>query len=997
MNARKNKIIVNTVIKSFYYVSLFILIGCLSKPDDRKKSSDIYPAHNRTEAIRLDSLENHLNNLLNNHELSLDSIESIFDRIEADIAQNYGTPSLYQALITHKRGNLEYYRWIQGDEKAFQEAINYFRSAIEMRSGIPADCTVIADLADIKGYNNIGACYMEINAPYKSLENLNKALLIAEKYSDNNVFYEQIMKLQTRAARTYTELGDYENAISYYDNIIMLCEKNSKKDTSEIFTEWKFRAIIEKAAILADRLEQPENALPDLLLAENKLIKSHFPCRDILLASTYHKLGLTCEFLEKYDESNEYYQKSVKLNAENHQTEGMANNYYNLGFLFSMKSQYDSAVYYLHKAGELYELMGITNRRAYIFLVLAFAEYNSKHYHRCIELLNQSLKLQIPGFIPVSVHSNPEIGSKPLADKKLVLKLFEIKSQALMHIYCNSKDPKYLYSTYDTYTLADYLIGLIRSEFVPDASKLNLVKTAKPIYEKAIEACRELYLLNGQDSCMNRAFEYSEKSRAIILLDAVRKTDASATIPENLIEREKSCNLSVNYYEKQVALQNQGTGNISPLVNPYDSLLIYRRRHASILKDIKVRFPDYHDLIYDQQTRTPEQLMGYLHKDESLVEYFVGDSTVYSFVINQDTVLFVKNDRPDSILKWANEFTALIQIKDQRFVNPSYQLYGQLIRKLEEKIPLNSKLIIIPDGALSLISFDALITREPDRKRIYFPAYRDYLLFDKQISYAFSASSLTEADKKEKHPAKTLLGIAPEFKKSIRLNEYFFQSLKWNIKEVQAVSRVFPKSKKLIKQKATIDNFNKLASNYQLIHFATHAIADNENGDLSYILFGPKEADKLYAKDLYTLQLNCESVVLSACQTGTGPLKQGEGIISLARGFIYAGSSSVITSLWSVSEKSNMDIILSFYKNLKKGEEKEEALRVAKINFLESVDPADQEKAHPYFWAPLVCIGNMKPLEVSRSLNWIPCIAGSVLFISLLTLLLSRKKRAKPD
>ena len=103
------------------------------------------------------------------------------------------------------------------------------------------------------------------------------------------------------------------------------------------------------------------------------------------------------------------------------------------------------------------------------------------------------------------------------------------------------------------------------------------------------------------------------------------------------------------------------------------------------------------------------------------------------------------------------------------------------------------------------------------------------------------------------------------------------------------------------------------------MHLATHSKADNENGDLSFILFGETDSTKLYAKNIYEIPLAADMVVLSACQTSAGPIHRGEGVMSLARSFIYAGASSVITSLWNVREESNNEIILKFYENIKEG------------------------------------------------------------------------------
>jgi hypothetical protein len=102
--------------------------------------------------------------------------------------------------------------------------------------------------------------------------------------------------------------------------------------------------------------------------------------------------------------------------------------------------------------------------------------------------------------------------------------------------------------------------------------------------------------------------------------------------------------------------------------------------------------------------------------------------------------------------------------------------------------------------------------------------------------------------------------------------------------------------------------------------------------------------------------------VLSACNTGTGKLERGEGIISLARGFFYSGIPSVVMTLWEIEDHSSADLITLFYENLKKGMTKDVAMQQAKLDYLQG---SDQLHSHPYFWAGFVVIGKTEPLPSS--------------------------------
>ncbi len=180
-------------------------------------------------------------------------------------------------------------------------------------------------------------------------------------------------------------------------------------------------------------------------------------------------------------------------------------------------------------------------------------------------------------------------------------------------------------------------------------------------------------------------------------------------------------------------------------------------------------------------------------------------------------------------------------------------------------------------------------------------------------------------------------------------------------------------------EEAMESTFKKEARHYDIIHLATHTLVDDGRPAFSKMIFrsGDNGGDDgmLNTYEVYSLPLKAMMVVLTSCNTGTGKLVSGEGILSLARGFLYAGSRSAVMSMWEVEDNSAAEVIQSFYKNLRRGQTKSSALRSARLKFL---DTADQARSHPYFWSALVIYGDDTPLWYNR-VN---------LYVSLLLLLL---------
>jgi CHAT domain-containing protein len=147
----------------------------------------------------------------------------------------------------------------------------------------------------------------------------------------------------------------------------------------------------------------------------------------------------------------------------------------------------------------------------------------------------------------------------------------------------------------------------------------------------------------------------------------------------------------------------------------------------------------------------------------------------------------------------------------------------------------------------------------------------------------------------------------------------------------------------------------------------------------------------LQAYEIASMELNANLIVLSACETGFGKFEQGEGIMSLARSFMYAGTPSLVVSLWSVNDQSTSIIMQDFYKNLIANMPKNEALRQAKLNYIQR---ATGVAAHPAFWSPFIQLGNEEAIVIqtkSSSIYWFIGI-GSILILFLgITFFLKRK------
>jgi len=141
--------------------------------------------------------------------------------------------------------------------------------------------------------------------------------------------------------------------------------------------------------------------------------------------------------------------------------------------------------------------------------------------------------------------------------------------------------------------------------------------------------------------------------------------------------------------------------------------------------------------------------------------------------------------------------------------------------------------------------------------------------------------------------------------------------------------------------------------------------------------------------EIYNMQLNAKMVVLSACRSGDGILQKGEGIISMARGFIYAGCPSIVMTLWNVEDLTGAQIMYEFYRQIKKGKSKDKALQESKLTYLASAPP---HKTHPYYWAGYLQIGNQSAIFIPLYLK---ILSAFIIFVILLFIVIHLKKNSK--
>ncbi len=392
-----------------------------------------------------------------------------------------------------------------------------------------------------------------------------------------------------------------------------------------------------------------------------------------------------------------------------------------------------------------------------------------------------------------------------------------------------------------------------------------------------------------------------------------------------------------------------------------------------------------------------------LDGDTVLVEYVLGEKQSFAWVVSQKkirtAVLPPRKEIEEQVAAYRRVLAQKASALNLRqaladYDRESQKLYELLLRPLGDSLSSSRTLIIVPDGVLSYVPFEALPLAQSqpsasNQSREKQLATRDqrptYLLERFRVSYAPSASALAAIKNRNQGPdprrgillafgdpiydtkaptggERSASENAPPSIASVYTERGFdFTNLPYTRAEVDAISALYPPSQRRIylgDQAREERVKSEKLDQYRYLHFATHGMINEEvparSGIVLSLSSDSKEDGVLQMREIMRLKLNADIVTLSACSTGLGKLQDGEGITGLTRAFLYAGADSVVVSLWNVSDPATAELMRDFYQDLKRGLPRDEALRQAKLKLLSGAQPAWR---HPYFWAPFVLVG----------------------------------------
>jgi CHAT domain-containing protein len=530
-------------------------------------------------------------------------------------------------------------------------------------------------------------------------------------------------------------------------------------------------------------------------------------------------------------------------------------------------------------------------------------------------------------------------------------------------------------------TEAEDLLFSLREQD-PRTGKRNFV-TDEFLYNCLIRIRAALFKRNGLQFHVERAFAVSESYQLVDMQRLLSEKQAMnfGGVGPVLAKAERDLQKKMADLESEkssLRFQPPGPETDQLAVNIETQLSLARLRYDSLLNDLGKQFPEYYQLKFQLPVITlasAQQKM--LASGQCMLKIIPFNDTAICLIIRTDTSLLLMTGFGEQRLKdldivldglrkypeQAELPEAVFAKNQQAFVDASARVYSSLLAPLAPW--LDKDIILAPNGIFNEIPFEALLTSPTTQ--VARPGSWAFWGEGKNISYTSSATIFQFVQNRPsfRKDIKKALVMAPYFSGKIkeeandgytaRQRSDFFKPLPHTGQEALSTAQLLD-GEAFVGKQCSVNDFLAKAENYAVLHLATHASAGGK-GRPAFISFQPLGDDwrsaMLFESDIYPLRISAQLVTLSACETGLGKIRSGDGLHGLTRAFTCAGARNVVASLWSVNDASTQQLMVLFYQEIKKGVPYSQALANAKRAFVKE----NRSYAHPYYWAGFVLNG----------------------------------------
>jgi len=842
----------------------------------------------------------------------------------------------------------------------FPEAINMYESALKKYRQIGDSEGAAETLNDIGilyyhednltdaliYYRKAAAMYRDfgdLRRLYKILNKIGMLYKAGSEYLEALNAYEEGLEISKELGDKKTEatllnnIGDIHRKLSEYPEALTALNE-SMRISEEIGDKNSKGCILNSIGILYMARSDYRKAL-DAFMASLDIAKEIGDRK--LEASVLHCVGVYFTILKDHSTAMDYCHRSLEITRDLGDKIQELEILNSIGYLYSRLYDYHKAMEYYQQTLELIRKLGIRKKEAYVLDNIGIIYTELSDYNNAVDYYRQSMKL--------FRESGDKVG-ECLLIVDLVKNYF--KQEKFSEAVENIENGLEIADKLDIAELQRLLLNELGQCFAAQGKdSLAVIYFRAAI--RATEDIRRNLKFEGEKNSFTggvtniyqgfvlsslrlkhykEAYNYVERSKARSFLDMLACSDLDV-----------GKNRHAEFFQKEQELQEQKAELEAQIAAEEDTLQVAELRgkleeewqSIDALIDEKKQYEPELASMVTVNPLTLQEVQDQMDPKSAILEYLLTEEKTFVWLVTpKELEVYQVEVGGDSIATLVRGFRDAI-VAGSNIEHRSRQLYDLLISPAEDNIRTKD-LVIIPHGVLHYLPFQALQNQKGK-----------YLIDRYHINYLPSASVMKYLEPKKRSKGETLLVLGNP---ATQKEEY--KSLPFAEQEVNQIAEFYKQHKLLIGEAATEDEFRELAPQYDILHLACHSELNSAYPLFSGLLLAPGEEQdgELDVHEIFTMDLNADLIVLSACQTGLGHLTNGDELVGLSRAFIYAGTPTVLSSLWTIQDESTAYLMTEFYKNLKKYS-KAEALRRAQRS-------TKKKYPSPYHWASFVLIGD---------------------------------------
>ena len=911
--------------------------------------------------------------------------------------------------------------------KLASRVLSYFRSSGRNDPGLA------------EAENCAGEANYSLGRLRKSIEHFEQALALWVASNDQSGQALATLNI----AYSYSDLGDIQKAQNLFTQSLSLYKELGDK-------RGEARALTGLGSIHSF-LGEKQAALDKHLKAMNLLrtIGDHAG-----EAVALNNIGQAYEDLNNLSTALDNYKQALKLYQELGSLENESATRYYIGRTYNLLGDKQGALQFFTESETLSKQVGQRRVRAYALSAISAIKSSAGQRTEAVAQLQQAVRLyrdigdrrgQAVALSELgNIHRAMGLNRKALTCHKRARALYHAagnrhgEATALYDMAVVERDLSNFKPALSHVKESNELIEILRSQIISPDLRASYYASVHKHAELYIDLLMRLGSLQGDKQAQANAFEISEHTHSRSLLEILGEAPAQIKQGVNpmLLEQERVLQQKLNaktLYHMRVLENSAEPGELETVARDLRELTTSYRE---LQTQIKQQSPRYANLVQPQPLKL-EQIQAELSDDTILLQYSLGTDRSYLWAVTKDLLTAYElpaRDVVENLVKSVcqslvarqtiadsdlNAYSNQVAGADQQYWKQAAQLSEMLLGPVVDRIK-GKTILVVADGALHYLPFEALPQLGDRDQSSPEPVP---LIIDHEIVNLPSASILAtiRQNLRVDSPHDKLIAILadPVFSPGDpRVNGSSSASLQQDSlvrgkgvlprlpatkQEAEAIMAIVTGGTSMMATGFDADRTVVLSAElgkYKVLHLATHGMVDVENPEMSGIMFslvneeGKTKEGFVQLHDIYNLNLsNTRVVVLSACETGLGKNVRGEGLVGLSRGFIYAGASTVIASLWKVDDSATSQLMTQFYKGMFEDRlTPSAALRKAKVNMWRQ-----SRYRAPFYWAAFVLQGEYKEKVAVPTATQFPFRKAMftipvLIVVGVLILLLTRRR-----